>query len=141
MNTTEIIAKLRAQAAELTAMADALETAAASAVFATGAGRCLHGDVKVGDWTTWENVPTMALAMDCVGDIVFKHADGYGDWVGVVSGTLYPYWCSVERVCPFERPEGPKDEFRVIAVGLRGDESSDEVRSIVERFKSSQVHA
>jgi hypothetical protein len=46
MNTTEIITKLRAQAAELTALADALEEATENAAFATGAGRYLiHGAV------------------------------------------------------------------------------------------------
>jgi phosphate uptake regulator len=73
MNTTEIITKLRAQAAELNAMADALEEATENAAFATGAGRYLiHGAVKVGDWTTWENVPSMTLVEDAVGDYAME---------------------------------------------------------------------
>jgi hypothetical protein len=63
MNTTEIITKLRAQAAELNAMADALEEATENAAFATGAGRYLiHGAVKVGDWTTWETTVSRWIA-------------------------------------------------------------------------------
>ncbi len=136
MNTTEIIAKLRAQAAELAAMADALEEAGASAAFASGAGRYLiHGEVKVGDWTTYDNVPLQALAEDMHGDCFVKELagrvwvlDGTG-W----SGAMEPAVGRHDTLLP------SLNQCRIVALGLTGRETADDIRAIVETFKASQV--
>jgi len=144
MNTTEIITKLRAQAAELTAMADALEESTASAAFAGGAGRYLiHGAVKVGDWTTYEGVPFGSLAEDTEGDFFVKSINGR-TWVGVDTG------CGGEWHSALAGLDGTHeqaslmsclDRCRVIALGLTGRETASEIESLVNAFKASQVHA
>lgn len=138
MNTTKIIAKLRAQAAELTAMADALEEATENAAFATGAGRYLiHGMVKVGDWTTYEDVPLMALAEDRDGDCFVKSVEGRTwvldgkVWRGADSGVSGSHVGLMDSL----------SRCRIIALGLTGSESADFIRTLVEHFKSSQVSA
>ena len=138
MNTTEIIAKLRAQASELTAMADALEEASATAAFATGAGRYLiHGAVKVGDWTSYEGVPLMALAEDRDGDCFVKSIEGRTwvldgkAWRGADSGATGSHNALMESLA----------RCRIIALGLTGLETADDIRNLVEGFKASQVPA
>lgn len=136
MNTTEIITKLRAQAAELTAMADALE----ATEDANGAGRYLiHGAVKTGDWTTWENVPAMSLVEDTVGDHCYKAA-GWRDWVHIGKNWYTPDAVNSPRADEEPRPLGCLDRVRVIALDLTGLETADDIRALVERFKASQVH-
>lgn len=136
MNTTETVAKLRAQAAELTAMADALESAAASANFATGAGRYLiHGEVKVGDWTTYDGVPLMALAEDSDGDCFVKSIEGR-TWV--LDGKAW-HAASAGAVGSHTSTLPSLRRCRIVALGLTGLETADDIRSIVERFKASQV--
>lgn len=138
MNTTDIISKLRAQAAELTHMADALEAAEhARCVEATlgGSGRYLiHGPVKVGDWTTWENVPAMSLVEDTVGDHCFKAAT-WRDWVHLGHNWETP---EVNAISNDDAPDCLR-RCRVIALGLTGNETADDIRGIVERFNASRV--
>ena len=138
MNTIEIITKLRAQAAELTAMADALEEAGTSAAFATGAGRYLiRGEVKVGDWTSYEGVPLMALAEDRDGDCFVKSVEGRTwvldgkVWRGADSGASGSHVGLMDSL----------SRCRVIALGLTGRETADEIRNLVERFNASRVPA
>ena len=144
MNTTEIITKLRAQAAELTAMADALEEATSTAAFATGAGRYLiHGSAKVGDWTTYDGVPIVALAEDTEGDYFVKRGEGR-TWVGVDmgrGGEWHPALAGIDGSHEQAMLMSCLDRCRVIALGLTGRETADEIRSLVERFKASQVPA
>ena len=132
MNTTEIITKLRAQATELTAMADALEEATENAAFATGAGRYLiHGAVKVGDWTTYEGVPLMALAEDRDGDCFVKSVEGRTwvldgkVWRGADSGASGSHAGLMDSL----------SRCRILALGLTGIETADEIRNLVERIK------
>ena len=135
MNTTEIVAKLRAQAAELTAMADALEESTATAAFASGAGRYLiHGEVKVGDWTTYAEVPFDALAEDTEGDYFVKTTYGR-TWVWCNDGEG---WQSVG-----EGSDGDNDcitpnlrRCHIVALGLTGHETATDIRNLVERFKA-----
>lgn len=140
MNMTEIIAKLRAQAAELTATADALDEATEKAAFATGAGRYLiHGTVKVGDWTTYDSVPMMALAEDTTGDYFVKSVKGR-TWVCL--GRLSPKWYSASsKLSPGHDTSGMENlrRCRVIALWLTGSETADDIRALVEGFKASQV--
>lgn len=139
MNTTEIITKLRAQATELTAMADALEEAGASAAFATGAGRYLiHDAVKIGDWTTWESVPAMSLVEDAIGDYCLKTKDA-GDWVGIWTGSQR-FWYDADPRLDFVAGKNLQ-RCRVIALDLAGSETGSEFESLVERFKASRVPA
>lgn len=134
MNTTEIVAKLRAQAAELIAMADALAKATtATDAFASGAGRYLiHGAVKVGDWTTYDGVPLMALAEDVDGDCFVKSIEGRTwvldgkVWNAASSGAVGSHTLLLDSL----------DRCRIIALGLTGLETADDIRSIVERFKA-----
>lgn len=138
MNTTEIVAKLRAQASELTAMADALEEATATAAFASGAGRYLiHGEVKVGDWTTYEGVPLMALAEDSDGDCFVKSIEGR-TWV--LDGKAW-HAASVGAVGSHIHILPSLRRCRIIALGLTGSESADEIRTLVEHFRALQVPA
>ena len=138
MNTTEIVAKLRAQAAELTAMADALEEAGTSAAFATGAGRYLiRGEVKVGDWTSYEGVPLQALAEDMDGDCFVKELAGR---VWVLDGTSWSGAMEPAVGC-HDTLLPSLSQCRIVALGLTGRETADDIRSIVERFKASQVPA
>lgn len=136
MNTTEIITKLRAQAAELTAMADALEAASshngAGLCPRTGVGRYLiHGAVKVGDWTTYEGVPLMALAEDRDGDCFVKSVEGRTwvldgkVWRGADSGASGSHAGLMDSL----------SRCRILALGLTGIETADEIRNLVERIK------
>lgn len=138
MNTTEIITRLRVQAAELTAMADALESTESATL-----GRYLiHGAVRAGDWTTYENLPYMTLAEDSDGDYFVKliecrtwvcitDSDGDEEWSDADSGTSHPHDCLFRSL----------RRCRVIALDLTGHEKFDALQEIIERFKASQVPA
>jgi len=138
MNTTEIITKLRAQAAELTAMADALESTESATL-----GRYLiHGPVKVGDWTPYENVPLMALAEDADGDYFVKSIDGR-TWICVTDLDDDEEWSDADSGTSgsHDTTFGSLHRCRVIALGLTGHEKVDALQEIIERFKASQVPA
>lgn len=122
MNTADIISKLRAQAAELTSMADALEAAI---------------PIAVGTRVSWERVPAMTLVADTSGDYCFK-GHGWRDWVGV--GRLSRRWTAVgqDAIHDSQPRPGCLNTCRIIALGLTGHETADDIRAIVERFNASR---
>ena len=127
MNTTEIIAKLRAQAAELTAMADALERGVAVSI------------VTAATWVKWDDLPCMVVAECTDGDFLFKGLD-YSEWVATfVHDTR---WYGAERTsCAWKAPALREHQYRVTATGVTGSETANDIRSIVERFNASRVPA
>lgn len=130
MNTTEIITKLRAQAAELTAMADALETASAVTI------------VLQAPWVAWEDLPRMVIAECTDGDFLFKGSD-YAEWVATYVRTPDDgrWYGTARSSAAWLAPPHDRYRYRVVATEITGRETADDIRSIVERFKASQVPA
>jgi hypothetical protein len=126
MNTTEIITKLRAQAAELTLLADALEMTSQPTIALQGV------------WCEWADLPAGALTECSDGDYAYK-GTGYGEWVGTAMRSAHPrWWPSAFSGGPFS-VSAVHGTYRLIATGLTGHETADDIRLIVERFKASQV--
>lgn len=86
--------------------------------------------------TQWVNVPRMCLVRDVDGDYAIKRSDDGGEFVGWDGGKVLTdsrnrsSW-SASVVAGWGKADSRDDLWTIVATGLRGDETADELRALV----------